>query len=75
MNDLPTVAEDQETLTLDAMCRCILSLFTTYQRQDRVIMPLLDVIGLLYESGTLSNATDDMWVFILRMMTSSNFWL
>lgn len=60
MNDLPVVSDNQETLTLDTMCRCILSLFATYERQDRVIMPLLDVIGLLYESGTLSDAADDM---------------
>ncbi|KAI7897840.1 armadillo-type protein [Cokeromyces recurvatus] len=32
----------------------LLDIFVKYEKQDRVTMPLLDVLGLLYESGTLT---------------------
>lgn len=36
----------------------LLDIFTKYEKEDRVTIPLLDVFGLLYESGTLSKITN-----------------
>ncbi|KAG2210327.1 hypothetical protein INT47_003312 [Mucor saturninus] len=44
--------------SLDAIFATLLQIFTKYERQDRVTIPLLDVVGLLYESGTLSKITN-----------------
>lgn len=44
--------------SLETIFVTLLDIFTKYERQDRVTIPLLDVIGLLYESGTLSKITN-----------------
>ncbi|KAI9247117.1 armadillo-type protein [Helicostylum pulchrum] len=36
----------------------LLDIFTKYEKEDRVSIPLLDVFGLLYESGTLPKITN-----------------
>lgn len=45
--------------SLEAIFIILLDIFTKFEKQDRVTIPLLDVIGLLYESGTLSKVTND----------------
>lgn len=57
MNGLPTTSSEQ--LSLEDMARNLLKIFTNYEKQDRVILPLLDVLGLLYESGTLGRIEKD----------------
>jgi hypothetical protein len=45
--------------SLEALFTVILEIFIKYEKQDRVTVPLLDVTGLLYESGTLSKLTNE----------------
>lgn len=45
--------------SLEALFTVILNILTKYQKQDRVTVPLLDVAGLLYESGTLSKISNE----------------
>jgi hypothetical protein len=45
--------------SLEALFTALLDIFAKYEKQDRVIVPLLDVAGLLYESGTLSKITNE----------------
>lgn len=44
--------------SLDDMARVFVAIFEAYTKQDRVVLPLMDVIGLLYESGTFANVSD-----------------
>ncbi|KAI8140356.1 tubulin folding cofactor D C terminal-domain-containing protein [Fennellomyces sp. T-0311] len=52
MNGLPITSTEGE-LSLETMAREIIKIFVNYEKVDRVMLPLMDVIGLLYESGTL----------------------
>lgn len=45
--------------SLEAIFKTLLDIFTKYEKQDRVTIPLLDVVGLLYESETLSRIEND----------------
>jgi hypothetical protein len=45
--------------SLEAIFITLLDIFTKFEKKDRVTIPLLDVTGLLYESGTLSKITND----------------
>ncbi|CEP19812.1 hypothetical protein [Parasitella parasitica] len=40
--------------SLEAIFTTLLDIAIKYEKQDRVTIPLLDVLGLLYESGTLT---------------------
>ncbi|KAI9279579.1 tubulin folding cofactor D C terminal-domain-containing protein [Sporodiniella umbellata] len=51
--------EDDKDYSLDILFGTFIQIFTAYEKQDRVTIPLLDVVGLLYESGTLSNIADE----------------
>lgn len=58
MDGLP-VETTKEEPSLEDMLNTLLEIFTKYEKQDRVTIPLLDVVGLLYESGTLSKITNE----------------
>lgn len=57
MDDLPI--NEPADPSLEAIFKTLLDIFTKYEKQDRVTIPLLDVVGLLYESDTLSRITND----------------
>ncbi|KAI9499220.1 tubulin folding cofactor D C terminal-domain-containing protein [Zychaea mexicana] len=59
MNSLPTTSS-YGSVSLENMARNLLQIFTNYEKQDRVILPLMDVVGLLYESGTLGKIEKDV---------------
>ncbi|KAG1226647.1 hypothetical protein G6F35_002844 [Rhizopus arrhizus] len=52
-------AEDATNTSLESLFKVFIDIFVKYEKQDRVTIPLLDVTGLLYESGTLLNITDE----------------
>ncbi|RUP45119.1 armadillo-type protein [Jimgerdemannia flammicorona] len=61
---LPVIATgatdiDSYPLSLTDIAQTIVSMFTPYQKQDRVTIPLLEVTGLLFETGTLNNVADE----------------
>lgn len=59
MNDLPDKNDvPDDALSLDVIAYTLLDIYRKYEKQDRVIIPLLDVTGLLYESGTLGRIQD-----------------
>lgn len=58
MDKLPVDAE-QDELSLKILFDDLLRIFSEYEKQDRIIVPLLDVVGLLYESGTLQKLQDE----------------
>ncbi|KAI8636410.1 tubulin folding cofactor D C terminal-domain-containing protein [Parasitella parasitica] len=51
--DSLTITEPADP-SLEAIFTTLLDIAVKYERQDRVTIPLLDVLGLLYESGTLT---------------------
>lgn len=55
MDGLPIEEGDPSLKTIFVT---VIDIFTKYEKQERVTIPLLDVIGLLYESGTLVKITD-----------------
>ncbi|KAG2226582.1 hypothetical protein INT45_005068 [Circinella minor] len=69
MNGLPTTSSEQ--LSLEDMARNLLKIFTNYEKQDRVILPLLDVLGLLYESGTLGRIEKDAIKNIRKLLSAT----
>ncbi|KAG0166735.1 hypothetical protein DFQ28_006283 [Apophysomyces sp. BC1034] len=48
-----------EVTQLQEICQTLLEMFVKYEKQDRVTMPLLDVVGLLYDSDILSALPND----------------
>ncbi|GAN10993.1 tubulin-specific chaperone D-like [Mucor ambiguus] len=52
MDSLPTT--EPADPSLEAIFTALLDIAVKYEKQDRVTIPLLDVLGLLYESGTLT---------------------
>jgi hypothetical protein len=58
MDGLPINSSDDK-VSLEVMFITFLEIFSKYAKQDRVTIPLLDVIGLLYESGTLSKVPNE----------------
>ncbi|KAI7861698.1 tubulin folding cofactor D C terminal-domain-containing protein [Spinellus fusiger] len=59
LNGLPLHSEDASSVSLVDISTTLLSIFTRNERYDRIIIPLLDVVGLLYESDILSKLPDD----------------
>lgn len=57
MDSLPI--EGNTDCSLESLFEVLIDIFVKYEKQDRITIPLLDVAGLLYESGTLSNITDE----------------
>lgn len=57
MDSLPI--EESVGCSLTSLFETLVDIFVKYLRQERVTLPLLDVLGLLYESGTLLNVTDE----------------
>lgn len=57
MDSLPI--EGSMDCSLTSLFETLVDIFVKYLRQERVTLPLLDVLGLLYESGTLLNVTDE----------------
>jgi hypothetical protein len=55
MDSLPI--EGSVDCSLTSLFETLIDIFVKYLRQERVTLPLLDVLGLLYESGTLLNVT------------------
>lgn len=45
--------------SLEAIFTTLLDIAVKYEKQDRVSLPLLDVVGLLYESGTLTKISNN----------------
>ncbi|KAI9310691.1 armadillo-type protein [Dichotomocladium elegans] len=58
MNTL-RVEGGNEDACLTSMVKTLLDLFSNYEKQERVILPLMDVIGLLYEAGILNKIMAD----------------
>ncbi|CAO0797055.1 unnamed protein product [Mucor circinelloides] len=57
MDNLPITAPADPSL--EAIFTTLLDIAVKYVRQDRVTIPLLDVLGLLYESGTLTKISNN----------------
>lgn len=57
MDQLPI--ESTEGPSLEILFKTLVNIFIRNEKQDRVTVPLLDVLGLLYESGTLTKVTKD----------------
>lgn len=57
MDNLPITAPADPSL--EAIFTTLLDIAIKYVRQDRVTIPLLDVLGLLYESGTLTKISNN----------------
>lgn len=57
MNQLPV--ESSKDTSLEAIFKTMINIFIRNEKQDRVTVPLLDVLSLLYESGTLTKITND----------------
>ncbi|PHZ15957.1 ARM repeat-containing protein [Rhizopus microsporus ATCC 52813] len=57
MDSLPI--EGSVDCSLTSLFETLVDIFIKYLRQERVTLPLLDVLGLLYESGTLLNVADE----------------
>ncbi|RUS22812.1 hypothetical protein BC937DRAFT_86672 [Endogone sp. FLAS-F59071] len=59
-------ASDPYSLSLTNIVQAIVSMFTPFFKQDRVTIPLLEVTGLLFETGTLNNIEDE--TIFLKML-------
>ncbi|KAI9025982.1 tubulin folding cofactor D C terminal-domain-containing protein [Phycomyces nitens] len=60
MNSLPIEKDGQnDGATLQDISMTLLAIFAKNEKYDRITIPLLDVIGLLYESGTLPKLADE----------------
>ncbi|KAI9485376.1 MAG: armadillo-type protein [Benjaminiella poitrasii] len=46
---------ESKDASLETIFSILLDIFVKYEKQDRITLPLLDVLGFLYESGTLAN--------------------
>ncbi|KAG2190201.1 hypothetical protein INT46_006400 [Mucor plumbeus] len=57
MDSLP-ISEPADP-SLEVIFKVLLDIAIKYEKQDRVTIPLLDVLGLLYESGTLTTITNN----------------
>jgi hypothetical protein len=57
MDQLPI--ESNDDICLEAIFKTLVNIFIRNEKQDRVTVPLLDVLGLLYESGTLTKVTNE----------------
>ncbi|KAI8380956.1 tubulin folding cofactor D C terminal-domain-containing protein [Radiomyces spectabilis] len=55
---LPVTA-DETDLCLELVATDILQIFANYEKQDRVTIPLLDVVGLLYESAVFTKISKE----------------
>ncbi|KAI8340643.1 tubulin folding cofactor D C terminal-domain-containing protein [Chlamydoabsidia padenii] len=53
VNSLPVTTTDAHECSIEDIIRTMFEIFARYEKQDRVIIPLMDVIGLLFETGTL----------------------
>ncbi|KAF7732752.1 hypothetical protein EC973_000024 [Apophysomyces ossiformis] len=49
-----------EVTQLQEVCQTLLEIFAKYEKDDRVTMPLLDVVGLIYDSDILSLLPDNI---------------
>jgi hypothetical protein len=52
-SSLPVGSTGTQDCSLEDVIRTMFDIFARYEKQDRVIIPLMDVIGLLYETGAL----------------------
>ncbi|CAG8507011.1 2497_t:CDS:2 [Acaulospora morrowiae] len=62
-NELP-VESTPESFTLTDFAKTLLDIFRKYERQDRVVIPLLEVVDLLFENGTLQKIDSDGFSFV-----------
>ncbi|KAL1931108.1 hypothetical protein VTP01DRAFT_10245 [Rhizomucor pusillus] len=69
MDKLPNDTSDNNAVSLKILVGDLLRIFSEYEKQDRIVVPLLDVVGLLYESGTLQKLQDES--SHLKMLTST----
>ncbi|KAI9142406.1 armadillo-type protein [Paraphysoderma sedebokerense] len=53
-----TLASVDESFSLDTFASLITEIFTKHPKHDRIIIPLLETLDLLYDSGSLYNVTD-----------------
>ncbi|KAI8360820.1 armadillo-type protein [Blakeslea trispora] len=72
MNSLPIT--EPASLSLEVMFRTLSDMMSQYEKQDRVTIPLLDVIGLLYESGILLKITkESLHLKLFNLTKRENF--
>ncbi|OBZ90614.1 Tubulin-specific chaperone D [Choanephora cucurbitarum] len=72
MNNLPVTEPTQ--LSLEVMFKTLSDIMSKHEKQDRVTIPLLDVIGLLYESGTLLKITkESLHIKLFNLVKKENF--
>ncbi|KAI8082900.1 tubulin-specific chaperone D-like protein [Halteromyces radiatus] len=68
INKLPPNTNDtSDNCSREDIIRTMYDIFARYEKQDRVIIPLMDVIGLLYETGSLSVIENE--TIHLKLMT------
>ncbi|CAO3582388.1 unnamed protein product [Absidia cylindrospora] len=59
VNSLPSTTDPNGGCSREDIVRTMFDIFARYEKQDRVIIPLMDVMGLLYETGTLCQVTNE----------------
>ncbi|CAO3632731.1 unnamed protein product [Cunninghamella blakesleeana] len=59
ISNLPTSSTPTEKCSVEDIYTTILDIFKKYEKLDRVIIPLMDTIGIFYESGLFSNINDE----------------
>jgi len=57
-SSLPPFATDTSSISLLDFANALLEVFRVYGKQDRVVVPLLEVIDLLFEAGALQKGID-----------------
>ncbi|KAI9308157.1 tubulin folding cofactor D C terminal-domain-containing protein [Cunninghamella echinulata] len=56
---LPLTPTNDNGCTLEDIYSTLLDIFKKYEKQDRVIIPLMDTVGVFYESGLFSNISNE----------------
>ncbi|CAG8620624.1 15997_t:CDS:10, partial [Racocetra fulgida] len=60
-NELPVTSPEDSSLSLPELANELLNIFRHNEKQDRITIPLLEVLDLLFESGTLQKIDLDFF--------------
>ncbi|CAG8798261.1 11150_t:CDS:2, partial [Racocetra persica] len=62
-NELPVTSPEDSSLSLPELANELLNILRHNEKQDRIAIPLLEVLDLLFESGTLQKIDLDLFSF------------
>ncbi|CAG8754985.1 3398_t:CDS:10 [Cetraspora pellucida] len=66
-NELPVTSPENSSLSLTEFANELLNIFRHNKKQDRITIPLLEVLDLLLESGTLQKINSDFFRHIRKI--------